>query len=109
MAESGPIPVQGRIVHIAGIVVNYGSRRRQRCAWCGAMLEDVDLATVAVQLPHNGSDPAPLPTWEVGGLVLFWGPVRQLVEPHLEMLEDGTPAVRLPDDCCAKLPAEMTT
>ena len=36
------------VVHIAGNDVQVGSRLRQRCAWCGAVLVDYDLANIAV-------------------------------------------------------------
>lgn len=38
----------GAVTHIAGLDVQVGRYLRQRCAWCGAMLSDYDLARVAV-------------------------------------------------------------
>lgn len=91
----------GRIVHVAGLVVNIGSLRRQRCAWCGIPIEDVDLAQVAT------STPGPLPTWPVGALIAFDGAGRYVVQADVTSV-DGHELVQLPEDCCAKLPAELT-
>jgi hypothetical protein len=57
------------VVHIAGLDVQIGTRLRQRCAWCGAVLEDVDLANVMVP---EGQNPRP-PTWTPGELVVIDG------------------------------------
>lgn len=36
------------IVHLAGPVITFGSLSRQRCSWCGALVEENDLARVGV-------------------------------------------------------------
>jgi hypothetical protein len=57
-------------VHIAGIRVMVGSRVRQRCAWCGAVLDDVDLDLVAVPVDQPDCG---VPEWRVGSLVAIDG------------------------------------
>jgi hypothetical protein len=84
------------VIHVAGVHVQVGHRLRQRCAWCGAMLIDYDLARVAVPI---GQDAA-VATWPVGQLVLVDGGMSALIE-H----EDGAP---LPDGACGKLDPEVT-
>lgn len=78
-------------VHIAGLDVQVGTLLRQRCAWCGEVLIDYDLARIAVPV---GQDPRPS-TWKVAVLV---------------EVEDGTSWVReyidgepLPPNACAVL------
>jgi hypothetical protein len=87
------------VVHIVGPDVQVGSVRRQRCVWCGVLLEEYDLARVAAPV---GQDPTP-PVWPQGGLVLVDGNMTATV-PH----EDGA---QLPDNACDRLPVAdpMTT
>lgn len=99
----------GPVIHIAGLDVRVGTLRRQRCAWCGAVLLDEDLAAIQVGLPPGKSeaqaradgDLDPPGAWPVGELVARDGAATYVVE-H----EDG--AV-LPEGCCAKLDPEVTT
>jgi len=84
------------ITHIAGHQVQVGSRLRQRCSWCGAVLCDYDLQRIAVP---EGQDPTP-GMWETGRLVRVDGPMSFVVE-H----EDGAD---LPPEACAVLDPEVT-
>lgn len=84
-------------IHIAGNVVLVGSRQRQRCSWCGALIDDHDLALIAFPLSTPEAE-RNLPHWE--GLVLIDGNMKASI-PH----EDGDV---LPDGCCAKLDPEVT-
>lgn len=84
------------VVHFAGIDVRVGDLLRQRCGWCGALLIDYDLATVAVPL---GQDPMPA-TWACGALVLVDGGLSTTVT-H----EDGA---SLPEGACGALDPEVT-
>lgn len=90
------------MIHIAGLEVAVGSRLRQRCAWCGAVLEDVDLAHVAVAVADNGHVDHTWPTWPVGGLVEVWGAggIRNTV-----ILGDDE---KLPPNACAQLDDAVT-
>ena len=38
------------MIHIAGPAITCGSHRRQRCSWCGTIVEDVDLANIAMPI-----------------------------------------------------------
>lgn len=84
------------VIHIAGVHVQVGQQLRQRCAWCGAVLLDYDLASIAVPV---GQDPTPA-TWPPGGLVLVDGSMSATVE-HA----DGA---SLPDGSCGKLDPAVT-
>lgn len=88
--------VSGGVVHIAGVVVRVGARIRQRCSWCGALLDDHDLERIAVP---EGQDPMPA-SWPSGDLVAVDGAASWIV-PH-------TDGERLPANACASLDAEAT-
>lgn len=86
------------VTHIAANDVTIGGRRlRQRCAWCGAVLLDYDLARVAVQV-EPGEEPRPPATWPVGALVRVDGHYSAALEDTDE----------LPDDACASVHDEVT-
>lgn len=84
------------MIHIAGLDVEVNGCLRQRCAWCGVVLDDYDLRSIAVPV---GQDPRP-GTWQVGALVFSEGGVSYLVEP-----EEGD---KLPDGACAALDPAVT-
>lgn len=86
----------GAITHIAGAQVQVGSRLRQRCSWCGAVLCDYDLTRIAVPA---GQDPTP-GMWETGRLVEVDGNASWVVE-HEEGAE-------IPANACARLDDEVT-
>lgn len=88
------------VVHIAGPVIEIGPQYRQRCSWCGAVLEDYDLSRVAVAGPVE-PDWRPA-TWEVGGLVEVYGGGEVVGRVDHE---DGD---RLPANACAQLPHDVT-
>lgn len=75
------------MIHFAGHPVRVGRFARQRCAWCGAILEDLDLSLVMV--PEGQEGPAP---WTPGDLIEVEGNGRSVVG-H----EDGG---QLPDGTC---------
>lgn len=99
-------PVSDYIVHIAGLDVRSGDQYRQRCAWCGAILEDVDLSRIAVAIDPDNPDalPAPFPRWAQGALVAVadGGGVKWVVEQGGE--HDGP----VPPECCANLDDAVT-
>lgn len=82
-------------VHIPAPPVTVSGRRRQLCAWCGHVLDDLVLSRVAVE----AGDPV-VPVWPAGQLVRFDGAVTAVV-PYV----DRDP---LPDDCCALRRPETT-
>lgn len=84
-------------IHIAGNVIVVGTHQRQRCSWCGALLDDHDLSRVMFPLSTPEAERT-LGHWE--GLVLVDGGMKCTI-PH----EDGA---ELPDGCCAKLDPEVT-
>jgi hypothetical protein len=95
-SQPKPQPAPGGVVHIAGVRVQVGALLRQRCAWCGTVLIDYDLARIAVPL---GEDPTPA-TWPTGDLVLVDGRMST-VAPHV----DGED---LPPNACARIDPEFT-
>lgn len=74
-----------------------GSRVRQRCSWCGAVLIDYDLTRIAVPV---GQEPGGPGMWETGRLVFHAGGVSYVVA-H----EDGRD---LPAGACALLDDAVT-
>jgi hypothetical protein len=90
------------ITHIAGIDVTWqgeqGPHLRQRCAWCGATLIDVELRNTAV-LIVEGQEPLPPATWTIGALVTIDGNCATSNMPN------GMP---LPDDACTRIDPAVT-
>jgi len=85
------------MTHIAAQqVVICGRYVRQRCAWCGEVLEDVDLSNLAFENSEDAKNP--YPEWPAGALIGVDGNCRYIVSPEVE----GT----MPDDCCALLDVE---
>lgn len=75
-------------IHFAGSDIRINDRLRQRCAYCGDVLIDYDLAATAVPVDQ----PGPPGTWPVGALVAIDGSMSYVVEhvPGAEPLPDGT-------------------
>lgn len=85
-------------VHVAGEAIRVGPRVRQRCSWCGALIEDVDLSRVAVL---QGSEGSPWPSWPLGALVARDGGATWVME--------HTPGDPIPAGACALLDPEVTS
>lgn len=75
---------------------------RQRCAWCGDVLIEHDLARVAVPV----GQPGPPATWPPGGLVTVDGNMSTVepVDPG-----HGPDSTELPDDACARNPLTLAS
>lgn len=58
------------VAHWVGPVVRIGSLQRQRCMWCGAMIDETDLSRVAVQLQPG--DPPMLSQDELAKRLGYW-------------------------------------
>ena len=71
------------MIHIAGQPVQVGSVCRQRCSWCGAVLQEVDLKNVAVHPPPKPGEKLVF-EFEVGRLIKVEGtnPTSYHVLPH---------------------------
>lgn len=83
------------VTHVAGLPVTmHGIHVRQRCAWCGAIIEDQDLTRMAAPI---GQQSSAFPTWEVGVMVRIDGGCYSTV--------DGD---KMPEDACGMLPPEIT-
>lgn len=39
---------EGGLIHFAAAVLRFGTVIRQRCSWCGALIDEVDVANVAM-------------------------------------------------------------
>lgn len=96
--------------HIVGMDVSLGTLRRQRCAWCGHLLVDEDLARMSWALNSDGSDPGPPSVfWRMGAVVAIDGAVRYIVDEADWPESRAHPGEkRLPDGCCALLDPEVT-
>lgn len=100
-------------IHIAGLDVLVGALMRQRCAWCGEILEDRDLAAerVLVEAPDDARaldpdgkliDPVkPYRGWPVGHLVEVTA--TQSGAGTFMVVVDHRDGDKLPADCCANL------
>jgi hypothetical protein len=85
------------VTHVAGLDVTVNGRyMRQRCAWCGDALIDLDLAAVMVQVAP-GAAPEPPARWTPGALVRVDGCVSVSLEGD-----------KLPDDACARAHPDLT-
>ena len=93
------------VVHIAAPEVQVGHRLRQRCSWCGAMIDDVDLSTIQVAVAE-GEEPSPYPSWPAGALVAVDGGIRYVVEP--QAMPDGSLTLGIPPTSCMALDPEVT-
>jgi hypothetical protein len=85
--------------HIAGLDLQMGSWVRQRCAWCGVILTEADLEA----MPEDAVIkliPAGLPVEVTVGN--FSTTFRLLGE---EATENG---FKVPENCCMKLPVDLT-
>jgi hypothetical protein len=115
------------VIHLAGPAITIDEHRRQRCSWCGTIIEDVDLSRVSMPIcdkpifgrtceremghPLDCGLRQPgdftLAGWPFEALVDIDGTfprITSLVEP--EMHEDGT--VKIPDGSCMSLPFDLT-
>lgn len=90
--------MSGEIVHIVGEAVGIGSRVRQRCSWCGAVLLDEDLSLIAVPTETASM---PFPLWPAGGLLAVDGNARWVIDQPRD--------APLPDASCARLDPAVTT
>ncbi len=93
-------------VHIAGPCAYYGSIRRQRCGWCGALISEYDLSTVSRAL-EPGEDPsAPWEPaiWVMGALVAVAAGVYYTVEPE----KDEAGGMLAPENSCMKIDIAIT-
>lgn len=82
-----------RRIHIAGFPIKVGTKGRQLCGWCGAVLFNVDHALELVAPNADGSPGRGSTPWTPGALVRVEGNLSVVV-PHV----DGDD---LPADCCA--------
>lgn len=96
------------VSHIAGppitmTSVSRGLLQRQRCLWCGALILELELESICVQLPPDGSPPKPPATWTPGGIVRLSG-----TNPKVsELIEIGDEDL-LPDDHCGNIDFAVT-
>lgn len=82
------------IVHIAGQPVQLQNRYvRQRCSWCGALIEDLDLERIAV-----AGDDSSVPLWPIGELI----EVTEGVKVCLGDIDE------MPSNCCANIELDVT-
>lgn len=94
------------VVHFAGIpIFVHGRYVRQRCGWCGSVLVDVDLDGTTVPKPLPGRLPD-VQMYEPGVLVRLFDDLPSFEPTRLSGLV--LPDTRIPMDCCAMLPREVT-
>ena len=106
LVESEMEQMSDEVVHVAGVDLQFNSEDgsqilRQRCSWCGTTLIDIDLSRVSVPVGQEGS----YPTWEVGAMVGTFSPDSKGGMWAKVDWEPGTP---VPDDCCLRMPPDLT-
>lgn len=95
--EQDPEPMA--VVHIASPAIVIDGRVRQRCGWCGAVIDDTVVANTAVFGPVSDRD-SRYPTWPAGAYVaISEGMGEWTVTP---------PQLGLPPGCCAALDPAIT-
>lgn len=95
---------QTEIIHFAGPVCTFGTISRQRCQWCGALIQEYDLTKVAIEEasrpPERQGKPLEaddLSWWD--GLVSVDGNWRAAVdEPEDQKAPERSCMVLLPAD-----------
>lgn len=98
------------VSHLSGPAITFGPQVRQRCVWCGFIIEDTDLTRVAVMLNEDGSTPpwSSFPEHKFLRITGNGGFRGTSVVSEDELFGDEDDSVRVPDDCCMRLPAELT-
>ena len=95
------------IIHIAGPVITFGSVARQRCSWCGALIQERDVAMMACVESERAPERQgkPLDFEEIGwwhGLVAIDG-----TNPVMLYAVDDPPDGKAPErSCMMLLPSE---
>lgn len=96
------------IIHFAGPVCTFGSISRQRCQWCGALIQERDLAAIAML--EDDREPErrgkPIEVEEIGwwsGLVAVSG-TNPVVLLAVDELDDQQAPER---SCMVVLPEEV--
>lgn len=90
-----------KVIHIAGMPVQVGSEYRQRCAWCGEIIVDGDLAREMVAPGSERHGPGYFGLNELVEVVKNGGFTGTAVIPH----EDGA---SVPRNCCAAAPLKLS-
>lgn len=91
------------LVHVAGPQITVGTVQRQRCQWCGALIEECDLARMATIIEPGESEEHAVEGmrrshWE--GLVLVDGGFKMAVE--------GPADGKVPPNSCMALDDAVT-
>lgn len=96
--------MSGHLVHLVGPPLRAGDVIRQRCAWCGALIDEYDLTRVAIPegdppLVHEDGTPC-------GG----WTGLVAVAEgsPTVKWAVENPPDGRMPEDSCMALDPEVT-
>lgn len=98
----------GEIIHVAGPVMHFGAVYRQRCQWCGALIQEMDLRHIAIQEDGRPEDLRGKPIdpdrelhwWS--DLVAISGTFPKVLS-HRDHPEDGEAPER---SCMVLMPAE---
>lgn len=103
------------IVHLAGPPIRIGALIRQRCCWCGALIEERDLDNIAVQV-EEGEEPIrfiddegrPIGGWD-GFVAIAQSDTHTALALTAKWKVDDPGTGDLPEYTCADLPGEVTT
>lgn len=97
------------IIHFAGPVMTFGMLARQRCAWCGALIQEYDMANVGMPERDRPEERRGTPItaddfgwWE--GMVAVYG-----TNPVTYSSVDDPPDGKAPErSCMMLLPEEVS-
>lgn len=89
-------------VHIAGFEVQFAERLRQRCAWCGEVMVDIELGLVAFEIDDPNKT---YPVFPTAKQVLHDGAMWLVLD---DIPGDLPGTVHVDIRCCMRIPAELT-
>lgn len=94
--------------HIVGPALTMHSKtrglvRRQRCLWCGVLIDEMELERIAVQIPEDGSEPKPPGEWPPGAVIRI-----ESENPKITSIVEVGEDEMLPNDACANIDYEVT-
>lgn len=103
-------PEDESVAHWVGPQVGIGSIYRQRCMWCGALVDEKDLASIGIMLepgdPPGGLDPQTmlkrLGFWEPGSFVAIDK------GSHMWSAVEDAPDGGTPENSCCRLDPTVT-
>lgn len=102
--------VDSEIIHFPGPVMTFAMTCRQRCAWCGALIQEIDMANVSIQESSRREERRGMP-YDADDFAWFNGLVA--IDSHengpsmLRAVEDPADGKAPERSCMMLMPAEV--